>query len=650
MSEADSEAQSNRIAFLEDLKRWGPNRSKAGVLSSSAAQEYCRQLARRHYENFSIASWLVPKELRQHLYNIYAYCRWSDDLADEVADSTTSLELLDWWEAEFRRMDDGKCEHPVMIALSDTRSKYEISDQPFLDLIGAFRKDQSVRRYETDEDLVEYCRQSANPVGRMLLAMAGVKDERCLKWSDSICTGLQLANFCQDMRRDALMDRIYLPRSRWPEFGLTESEILKAQGTESLRRTLQHWVDDTRPFFEVARRLAVRMPSWLSRDILLFAGGGCAILDAIERSRFDVWKERVSVGAFQKAKLAGMAFFVPSHHGIEATDRVELQESLDSCRSIAKRSGSNFYRSFSLLRPDRRNAMTTLYAFARCVDDVSDEAGEADLKRARLNSWKKWIERLDSNANTGSRETNSTQDAGMVEKDCREEGWSPVDRARRESLEPAMIYLIQEFGVSVSWLGELIDGVEMDLDANLRFRSIEQLRDYCYHVASTVGLACLKIWGAEIDRVHSAAIECGMAFQWTNILRDVAEDARRGRIYLPADQFAKYGIGETEWLAGAPNGDWRGMMREEISRARSSYEQAWSIHEALTGDGQRMFSLMWRTYRQLLEQIESQLDQVWTSRIEVPRRRKIVSAFHHSLALLYRRLDDPLPSKERYSP
>ncbi len=92
------------------------------------------------------------------------------------------------------------------------------------------------------------------------------------------------------------------------------------------------------------------------------------------------------------------------------------------------------------------------------------------------------------------------------------------------------------------------------------------------------------------------------------------------------------------------------MMREEISRARSSYEQAWSIHEALTGDGQRMFSLMWRTYRQLLEQIESQLDQVWTSRIEVPRRRKIVSAFHHSLALLYRRLDDPLPSKERYSP
>src|SRR5271157_2146557 len=144
--------------------------------SLAAAQQYCRRLARTHYENFSVASWFLPPRLRQHFFNVYAYCRISDDFGDEVGNPAASLQLLDQWESELHACYAGNPRHPVFVALAETVHKFEIPQQTFADLLTAFRQDQTVTRYPTFEDLLGYCRNSANPVGRLVLYVCGYRD------------------------------------------------------------------------------------------------------------------------------------------------------------------------------------------------------------------------------------------------------------------------------------------------------------------------------------------------------------------------------------------------------------------------------------------------------------------------------------------
>ena len=167
-----------------------------------AAQNYTRWLATHHYENFNVVSWLLPKELHQHFYNVYAYCRWADDLGDEIPDAQRALELLDWCEAELNACYQGQPSHPVFVALRETVVAKEIPKQPFADLLKAFRQDQTVKRYPTWDSVLKYCVYSANPVGRLVLYLCGYRDERRQLLSDATCTALQLANFWQDVSRD----------------------------------------------------------------------------------------------------------------------------------------------------------------------------------------------------------------------------------------------------------------------------------------------------------------------------------------------------------------------------------------------------------------------------------------------------------------
>src|ERR1700744_2091378 len=191
------------------------------------AQKYTRWLATHHYENFNVASWLLPKELHQHFYNVYAYCRWADDLGDEIPDGDRAVELLDWWERELDACYEDKPKHAVFIALRETVLAQDIPKQPFADLLKAFRQDQFVKRYENWDAVIDYCVYSANPVGRLVLYLCGYRDEERQKMSDDTCTALQLANFWQDVTRDLEKGRIYIPLEDAASYGLSESDIVE---------------------------------------------------------------------------------------------------------------------------------------------------------------------------------------------------------------------------------------------------------------------------------------------------------------------------------------------------------------------------------------------------------------------------------------
>jgi len=223
-----------RYDFAIQLEQHGPYAS--GQPTFSESQNYCRWLARTHYENFAVASWLIPKDIRQDFYNIYAYCRWADDLSDEVSDSQRSLDLLNWWSGQVELCYRGRATHPVFIALADTIERFEIPQQPLLDLLAAFRQDRRVHDYETVEQLLDYCRKSADPVGRLVLHVGRCHNENTIPSADSICTGLQLANFWQDVRRDFEMGRIYLPRESRRKFGYEDAMFERGAFNDAFAR------------------------------------------------------------------------------------------------------------------------------------------------------------------------------------------------------------------------------------------------------------------------------------------------------------------------------------------------------------------------------------------------------------------------------
>ena len=289
-------------SFPEQLKHWGPEATYEPP-SLAQAEKYCSDLATSHYENFHVVSWLLPRHLRQHFYNIYAYCRWSDDLADETGSTVESTRLLQWWEGELNRAYAGTAAHPVFVALRATIEKFQLPQQPFADLLSAFRQDQVKLRYRTDEELLDYCQRSANPVGRLLLALAEASTPENIAWSDSICSGLQIANFCQDIALDARKNRIYIPETRLLQFGISESEVLKSAKSENLQQLLREWCCYADGFFDQGSSLVRHVPSWLSLDVRLFVAGGREILKEIRRNRYDVWGQRVSLSKFRKLSL-----------------------------------------------------------------------------------------------------------------------------------------------------------------------------------------------------------------------------------------------------------------------------------------------------------------------------------------------------------
>lgn len=267
------------------------------------ARRYTRRLARRQYENFMVVSWLLPRRLHQPFFDVYSYCRWADDLGDEVGDAAIALELLDWWEEELDQAIAGRPRHPVFVALAETIREFELPDQPFRDLLRAFRQDQTVHRYADWEGVVEYSRFSANPVGRLVLVLCGYRDEERGRLADYTCTGLQLANFWQDVRRDLKKDRIYLPLDRVAACGLTEREIVEARFDERYRALMKELVARTRELLRAGLPLADMVSRELRADIEMFSRGGLAVLDAIEAAGYNTLDHRPVIRRSKQLRL-----------------------------------------------------------------------------------------------------------------------------------------------------------------------------------------------------------------------------------------------------------------------------------------------------------------------------------------------------------
>ncbi|MCA9021908.1 MAG: squalene synthase HpnC [Planctomycetaceae bacterium] len=305
--------------FEQELTAWGPDspyyKGTDAPVGLQQARDYCRRIALGHYENFPVVSWVLPRDLRPHFFNVYAFCRWADDLGDEVQGTETSLALLAWWRSQLEHCNQALSGsaighqppvprlHPVFVALTPTIVEFELPQAAFDDLIQAFEQDQRVLEYQTFAQIQEYCQKSANPVGRLVLHLCRSVSPETLAWSDSICTGLQLANFWQDVARDFAMGRIYLPAEDRAQFGYTIEQLQRNEFNEPFQQLMAFEVQRARQFLLDGLPLVKQLPGRLQVDIDLFARGGLKILDHIERLQFNVWEKRPVVSRFEFALL-----------------------------------------------------------------------------------------------------------------------------------------------------------------------------------------------------------------------------------------------------------------------------------------------------------------------------------------------------------
>jgi len=598
--------------------------------ASAAAQEYTRWLATHHYENFNVVSWLLPKALHQHFYNVYAYCRWADDLGDEVPNPLRALQLLDWWERELDACYEGKPRHPVFVALRQTILAKDIPRQPFADLLRAFRQDQTTKRYPDWDAVLRYCVYSANPVGRLVLYLCGYRDEQRQRLSDATCTALQLANFWQDVSRDLDKGRIYIPLDAAAVHGLTESDIVERRFDDRYVRLMQHLIVRTRALFAEGMPLAKMVDSRLSVDLEMFSRGGLAVLDAIETQGYDTLHRRPAISKLTQARLLGRTLFkhllasdsqpaavpppsiVGAQHSAPQLPRtsVSVADSYNHCHDIARASNSNFYYAFFLLPGPKRDALAALYAFMRLIDDVSDEAHDLASKQRGLARWR------------------SALDQYITGQDQLVDGSAAVSSpisALRGATEvlPALVDTIRRYNMPSRYLHDLISGAEMDLTVQ-SYPTFDRLREYCYRVAGTVGLTCTHVFGFSDARALDLAEKLGLAFQLTNIIRDVHEDHKLGRVYLPEEDLARYGVspadfGRTEATLGV-----RELLRFESERAWQFYEEGSALLGLIDPDSRGALWLLVHTYSALLGRIEALDFAVFGEKVRLSKAEKMM--------------------------
>lgn len=293
----------NQAGFLLPRQFVESGWSSAQSWPTERAEEYTRWLARSHYENFHVVTFLLPRRLHQDFYNVYAFCRWADDLGDEMNNAEESLRLLDWWQLELDAMYRGQTRHPVFVALEKTVTRHQLPKEPFAHLIQAFRQDQTIKRYQSWDQLFGYCRYSANPVGRLVLMLCGYRDAGLFALSDATCTALQLANFWQDVSIDLAKDRVYLPLELLDRHGCTVEQLFARREDDHFRRAMREAVAVARQLFHQGLPLARQVQRRLALDLTLFSLGGLKILNKIESINYSVLSQRPAISTTERAML-----------------------------------------------------------------------------------------------------------------------------------------------------------------------------------------------------------------------------------------------------------------------------------------------------------------------------------------------------------
>jgi squalene synthase HpnC len=275
----------------------------ASGYSATESLDYTRWLATHHYENFHVVSFLLPKKLHQDFYNVYSFCRWADDLGDEIGDTDESLRLLSWWRSELHGMYRGQTAHPVFVALQGTVERHDIPIEPFDRLITAFEQDQTVTRYQNFEEVLAYCVNSANPVGHLVLYLCGYRDAERQALSDFTCSGLQLTNFWQDISVDLEKNRVYLPLNLLDNHGYTVDELFGGTEDARFRAVMREAVDVAEDLFRKGLPLVKMLDGRLALDIALFGRGGLKILEKIRDQNYNVLRRRPHISKVERAVL-----------------------------------------------------------------------------------------------------------------------------------------------------------------------------------------------------------------------------------------------------------------------------------------------------------------------------------------------------------
>jgi phytoene synthase len=592
-----------------------------------AAYRHCWRIASSHYENFTVGSWLLPHRLRRHIAAIYAFARTADDIADEGAiDAAERLARLDAWEHQLEECYRGRRLRPIFVALGDTADRFELPIDPFRKLLRAFRADAEFKPFDTFVDLLKYCRCSADPVGHLILYLFGYRDPERQQLADQICTGLQLANFWQDIATDAAKDRVYVPFEDLARFGCSADDVKTGVCSHAVRDLMRFEVDRTRSMLTRGLELTAHVDRSLAREVCLFASGGLAILRAIEAVDYDVFTRRPTLSKRAKLWLVLQALVArrirprrvlspstPLRAGLtlsqgaaepherrtspppgrEERDRRSLRKAYAYCQSVTRRSSSNFHYAFRLLPPERREALYAVYAFCRFVDDIADDQNRHH-PAALLARWREELDQVYGGTPT-----------------------HPIGRALADA--------VQRFPLPQEYFLDLICGVEMDLTQR-RYGTFDELYEYCYRVASTVGLLCIEIFGYQRPSARDYAVDLGIAFQLTNILRDVLEDARRGRIYLPLEDLHRFDCTEAELLSGRYSPRVGALMAFGCGRARAYYLRARGALAPEDRGSLAAAEAMRSIYERLLDRIEARHFDVFGPKVTLPRYEKVTLA------------------------
>lgn len=575
--------------LIEMLKDTGPAVLSAD-LSGDVDEAYrqCERMAASHYENFPVASRFLSVRIRRHVAAVYAFARCADDFADlpDGGNEAERLARLDDWERSLDAAAEGRVCGPemgaspervkknVFLALGDTIRAHDLPAQPFRDLIAAFRQDVTVSRYPEYSDLLDYCRLSANPVGRIVLMLHGIRDEASLRASDAICTALQIANHLQDVKEDYLRGRVYLPQSELEAFGVSEEEFAGDASGPALRAFMVFQVRRARDLFGEGFPLLKRAGGALGRELRAIFRGGLAAIESIERAGYDVMKGSPRLTSRDKTACVLAAVLPASSLESRLGADVNARKDWDYCRWYVRASRSSFYIAFLSLPPARRRALSAVYGYCRAVDDIADTPGDPVKKRRLLKAW------MDAVAHLNEREHQH-----------------PILRE--------LVSAVAAYDISLNDLLDVCRGVAMDLDQN-RYETFDELKGYCNKVASAVGLACLKVFGENSWAGVEYGRTLGLALQLTNVLRDLWADAEDDRIYLPLEDLRRFGVPEESILGGERSDAFLALMKFEAERARGLYERA----DALRPDGSRwrLFParFMGRVYRKVLENMTAE--------------------------------------------
>jgi squalene synthase HpnC len=567
-------------SFERELATYGPD---ADYLPPpiAEARKYCQSFTKSSYENFSVISFLLEKPLVPHFEAVYSFCRWADDLGDQTGGGQKSLDLLRWWRSEVELCYQGKPHHPVFVSLAETIRKFRMPKELFTDLIFAFEQDQMILEYQSQDQLLDYCRYSANPVGRLVLMMWECHDEKALPHSDQICTALQLTNFWQDVARDYDMGRIYLPKQEMERHGYSTEDFQKRLESKAFGDLMKEMVDRTSALFDEGSKLLEMVPAKRRVDLALFVEGGRAILEKIRKQDYKVWSQRPRLSKWEKLCI----FLKNWWSGGKVRESGELSQSRDYCRNLSRATAGNFYRTFQLLDSSGSDAMCAIYAFMRISDDLVDDAPDSGTATTALTQWRK--KTLDAMEGTFS-----------------------------HPIHPAFVDTIQKHRIPIQYFLDVLDGTGMDLQVR-EYQTFAELYQYCYRVASAVGLACIHVWGFHDENAKKPAEAAGIALQLTNILRDIPEDFERGRVYLPREDMERFGYTQEMLQRREYNPQFLNLMRFEVQRAKDYYLQARGLAKYLKGRSRGIFLAILETYEAILNKIEENGFQVLGEKIRV---------------------------------